>query len=200
MSNIFVAKYSEPMQASHVLDDLERGLADWADDLENTAVVRWHNGGAMLIQLRVHLLNGSGANWGRLWGSLLGVALLVPYTGELLLATQSVEDAFQDRHPDVLNRLPAHHGTHFWLDGLAIPGNFLRDMGALIRPGTSALLMFVRKGDPTILARRLREHGGTLLSLAMSQAQDAEITALLESTRQHPKPALPPARMPIAQR
>ena len=183
MSNILVAGYSEPLRASQALDDLDRGLADWADDLENAAVVRWYADGALRVQLRVDPLHSSGANWGQLWGSLLSVALLVPYTSEIFLATQTVEASFLNRHAEAPSRRTACQDAHLWLNCLAIPGNFLRDMGALIRPGTSALLMFVRVGDPVIVARRLRDHGGTLLSLAMSKTQDSEIADLLAATR-----------------
>jgi uncharacterized membrane protein len=199
MSNILVAGYSEPTRASQVLDDLDRRLAVWTDDLDNAAIVRWYDGGRLSVQLRVDLLNGSGATWGGLWGSLLGVALLVPNTGEVLLATETVEDAFLNRPAETHGRRPTYHGVYQWLDCFAIHGNFLRDLGALIRPGTSALLMYVRVGDPTIVARQLRDHGGTLLSLTMSQAQDAEITDLLEAARQRPSPVPAMAKRPIRQ-
>jgi hypothetical protein len=61
---------------------------------------------------------------------------------------------------------------HWWKNTLGISDEFIRDVGAIVQPGDSAVFMFLQ--TPTIVSvlRQLRNYGGTLLHTSLTVEQE----------------------------
>ena len=60
-----------------------------------------------------------------------------------------------------------------------ISEDFIREVGAMIKPGTSAIFAILRTYNPTIVVDKLSKYGGTLLKTSLNPEQDELIQAVL---------------------
>jgi len=185
MSELIVVGYRGPSRASQVLDALGAALPALVVDLDNAVVVRCYSSGELRIQLRVDPTSGAGIGWCSLWGSLISTALLLPLADTVVTAAQVVAEGNTTPTSDQGATPGDDLLDYWWLDTLALPATFVRDLGALIRPGTSVLLLLLRGPGQRGVADQLPGHGGTLLHLPLSQRQDDELTAILHHTERH---------------
>jgi uncharacterized membrane protein len=182
MSELIVVGYREPCRASQVLDALGTALPGLVVDLDNGVVVRCYPDGELRVQIRIDPTDSAGARWSSLWGSLISTALLQPLTDEVVRAAQVAGGG--DAAPPIDQEV-AYDGEgrdYWWLNTLALPASFVRDIGALIRPGTSVLILLLRSAGPQGVTDQLPVQGGTLLHLPLSRRQDDELTAILQHT------------------
>ena len=69
----------------------------------------------------------------------------------------------------------------WWKNEMGIPQQFIRDVGAIVRPGDSSLFILLRTPDPLAALEQLRNCGDTLLFTSLSPEQDKKLTAVLAS-------------------
>ena len=77
-------------------------------------------------------------------------------------------------HSDIrtLVRLLAERNVNWWKKTLRISNEFIRDIGAMVQPGDSAVFMFLRTPNIVSVLKQLRNYGGTLLHFSLSQEQE----------------------------
>src|ERR1044071_5375535 len=66
----------------------------------------------------------------------------------------------------------------WWKESLRISEEFVRDIGALIQPGDSAIFMLLRTPKVVSVLRQLRNYGGTLLRTSLSPEQENKVNAV----------------------
>jgi uncharacterized membrane protein len=68
--------------------------------------------------------------------------------------------------------------SKWWKESLRISEEFVRDIGALIQPGDSAIFMLLRTPKVVSVLRQLRNYGGTLLRTSLSPDQEDKVNAV----------------------
>src|SRR5262245_22789009 len=159
MRALIVVAFGDPYRASEVLNELQRRDWAWIDDLDQAVVVRWNEKDRLRVQFSVDPATREGADWAGLWGSFLSMALFIPTTDGIAEAAGTM--ALPSLGGDRLGRI-GHSPIPFrwWRESLKIPEQFLRDVGAMVQPGDSALFMLLRDPKPEVVLRQLRDYGG----------------------------------------
>ncbi|MBV9545859.1 MAG: DUF1269 domain-containing protein [Chloroflexi bacterium] len=159
MADLVVLGFPSMSAADEVipqLDSLQREqliqLADWA------RVIR-HDDGKVEVR-QAHNTTASGAAGGALWGMIIGLIFLAPFAGAL------IGGAFG-----------ALSGS---LRDYGIDDKFIKDLSNQIKPGTSALFLYVMSATPDKVADRLRQYQPTLLHTSLSHDSEERLRALIQ--------------------
>jgi uncharacterized membrane protein len=164
MSDLVVLAFDTQTGAADMLSEVDRLQKMQLLTLDDAAtVVRDPDGKPKVNQARS--LVGAGAFGGAFWGMLIGLLFFMPWLG---LAMGAITGALAGKFSDI-----------------GIDDRFIKEVGAAIKPGTSALFLMVRevKGD-----RVLEELGGkpgvTVVRTSLSrEAEDKLREALATQTR-----------------
>lgn len=182
MSELIVIGFQDTYRASEVFNELRRREWDWVVDLDQAVVVRWGEEGKLRVQLCVDPMTQEGALWARLWGSLLSLSLFIPATngmasaaGNVAVGSGTVTGEVKGAKEGAPAAMP---DGKWWKETLRISEEFVRDIGALIQPGDSAIFMLLRTPKVVTVLRQLRNYGGTLLRTSLSPEQEIEVNAV----------------------
>jgi uncharacterized membrane protein len=160
MSELIVIGYDDKFKAEEVRLALLRMQRDYLVDLEDAVVaVKDENGKVKLNQ--IHHLVGSGAVSGGFWGLLIGVLFLNPLLGAAVGATAG-----------------AAVGA---LSDVGIDDQFMKDLGATLTPGSSALFVLIRKVTPDKVIGEVKQYGGTVLRTSLTKEDEGTLQAALAS-------------------
>lgn len=171
MSAIIVVAFRDAHRAAEVLVELRRREWDWVPELDHAVVVGWNPRGSLRVQLNVDPMTRESGAWARLWGSLLNSALLVP-------TTDGMTDAAGDLAAAALLATEVTSGktkmpnANWWKKTLCVSDEFIRDVGAMVQPGDSAVFMFLQAPKMVSVLKQLRNYGGTLLHTSLSSEQE----------------------------
>jgi uncharacterized membrane protein len=121
--------------------------------MEDAVVVTRDVQGKVKLHQPVNLV-AAGAMSGTLWGSLIGLLFLNPFLGAAIGASSG-----------------ALSGA---LTDIGINDQFMKDLGATLTPGTSALFVLVRKSTPDKVLAGLQPFIGRAKVLQTSLAKDKE--------------------------
>jgi len=173
MSALIVVAFRDEHRAAEVLVELRRREWDWVADLDHAVVVGWNPRGNLRVQLDVDPATREGGGWARVWGSLLRSALFLKNTDGILDAAENLTAA-PGAHlgADSASGKGAALNANWWRKKLRIPEEFIRDIGAMIQPGDSAVFTFLQTPKIVSVLKQLRNYGGTLLHTSLSQEQE----------------------------
>ena len=68
----------------------------------------------------------------------------------------------------------------WWKDSYGIDEDFVKEVGALVLPGDSAIFALLRSADPEYVAEQFRGYGGTVLRSTLTPEQTAKVQAVLD--------------------
>lgn len=175
MSELIVVVYRDQFRAAEVLNELRRRDWDWVGDLDDAVSVSLDENGKARVQLNLDLSPSETASWIGLWSSLLRVALFVPIS--LTMATLRGKSAVAtDQAPPAVWGVP---NSSWWTADLHLSENFLRDIGALVKPETSAVFMVLHTQQVSGALQQIHNYGGMIIHTALSLEQVEKMTALL---------------------
>jgi uncharacterized membrane protein len=182
MSELIVIGFQDTYRAAEVLNELRRREWDWVVDLDEAVVVRWGEEGKLRVQICVDPTTHEGALWARLWGSLLSLGLFIPDThgvaaaaGNVAIGSGMATSVVEGAKDFASAAMP---DGKWWKESLRISEEFVRDIGALIQPGDSAIFMLLRTPKVVSVLRQLRNYGGTLLRTSLSPEQENKVNAV----------------------
>ena len=183
VSDVIVLGFEDPHRASEVLNELLRRDWDWVGDLDQAVVVSLDEQSRLRVQLRVDPRIHDGTAWARLWGSLLSLVLGVSVIDHMTDATSQAASAFGAPRSEGSAARIAVPDARWWKEELHISEEFLRDVGAMIKLGGSAVFMLLQTSGLGAVLRQLRNYGGSLLYSSLSPEQDKELKEVLVSGR-----------------
>jgi len=161
MKELVVIGYDDPFKADEVLNALNRLQKDHLIDLGDAAVVVKNK--KEKIQFKhfreLAIKSEQKGSW---WGVLLGTLFLHPGFGALL--GESVGELSSS------------------LIDFGIDDAFIKDLGATVRPDSSALFVLVRHADPDTVLEELKPFGGHVLRTSLCEADEAKLQEALEKT------------------
>ena len=163
-------------RAAQVLTELkQRGVHLF--DLDQAITVSWEDRRNFIVQQSINLSRQEGARWARLWGAFIKATLFQPFTERLSSAASKVasgENSKKNGDTTALTR-------DWWVADVGIPDNFVRDVGALVQPGESAIITLAEKFEPHLAVSVLRDCGGSLIYTSLSSEQVNKVKKELEA-------------------
>lgn len=166
MADLVVLGFKDMDTAAAVAQVAQQLQKEELLDLEDAAIVVRQPDGKVKIHQSLNLTGvgaASGAVWGGLWGLLLGLLFLNPLLG---WATGLV----------LGGGLGALTGK---LSDIGIDDDFIKQVGATLQPGTSAIFALVRKATPDRVAEALRPYNPTVIRTSLSKDNEAELVKTL---------------------
>jgi len=124
--------------------------------LSDAATVVRKADGKVKVRQAVDLV-GAGALGGAFWGMLIGLIFLVPWLG---LAIGAISGAIAGRFSDI-----------------GISDKFIKEVGATIEPGNSALFMMVQRMTEDRVLPELQKFHPTLLRTNLSSEDEEKLKA-----------------------
>ena len=160
LRHLWAVGYDDMKRASEVRDEIAR--LGWTRNsliLEDVAVAVRHPDGSFTLERESFPAASNVLGWSAV-GFLAGLVLGVPLVGAALGA--AVGGA----------------GTAGVMASAGIGGDFVREVQALMKPGTSAIFVLDSQGDMDVILRGIRGLGGTVLKTNV----DVERARLIQST------------------
>ena len=161
---LIVVGFQGRYRAAQVLTDLrQRGVKLF--DLDQAITVSWEDRGNFVVQQSINLSREEDSRWARLWGAFIKVTLFQPFTERLTSAAATMTSGtVVTTNGDCL-------GRDWWVGDVGIPENFVRDVGALVQPGESAIITLTEELEPQRAESILRDCGGSLIYTSLSGDQ-----------------------------
>jgi uncharacterized membrane protein len=162
MSNLVVIGYDDPFKAEEVRVMLRKMQKDYLIDLEDAVVAVKNEKGKVKLHQSVNL-TAAGAVGGGFWGALIGLIFLNPLLGAAVGASAgAISGALTD---------------------VGINDKFMKDLAAMMKPGTSALFVLVRKATPDKVLDEVKGSGGKVLKTSLSHDDEAKLQAALSAAQ-----------------
>ena len=161
MSNLIVIGFDNEADAFEMRAALAKLQAQYLIEMEDAVVVTRDSNGKVQLHQAVNLA-AAGAVSGGFWGMLIGMFFLNPLVG---LAIGAGSGAMSGKFAD-----------------LGINDQFMKDLGATITSGSSALFVLVRKSTPDKVLEALKPFAGKgrVLQTSLTKDKDEELRAFME--------------------
>lgn len=174
--DLIVVGFHGRYRAAQVFTELRQRGVDLFD-LDQAITVSWEDRRNFIVQQSINLSRQEGARWARLWGALIKATLFQPFTEGLSTAATKVAS----RESENRNGEQAALTRDWWVSEVGIPDDFVRDVGALVQPGESAIITLAEKFDPKLAVSVLRDSGGSLIYTSLSTEQVKKVRKELEA-------------------
>ena len=161
MSNLIVIGFNNEADAFEMRAALAKLQAQYLIEMEDAVVVTRDAKGKVQLHQAVNL-TATGAASGGFWGMLIGMLFLNPLAG---FAIGAASGALSGK-----------------LSDLGINDQFMKELGATITPGTSALFVLVRKSTPDKVLEGLKAFAGKgrVLQTSLTKDKEDELRAFVE--------------------
>jgi uncharacterized membrane protein len=166
MSDLIVIGYPDEDTAEKVWNELVRLQADYLVDLDDAAIIRRDRKGKLHVTTPAHHAVAWGSLSGLFWGTIIGLLFLFPLF-PVTAAAGGVMGAALGAAGD-----------------LGIKDEFKLRVQDLVRPGTSAILVIVRKVTPDKFLDALRPYGGTVLQTSLTRDAEQQLMKALHGDDQ----------------
>ena len=168
MHDLIVLSFRGKERASEVLTRLLQLAYDGTIDLFDGVAAYRTADGRLHIDDSIQPLRREGAGWGAVWGAWLGALIVGPFTAGLSLAAAAASTGVAAAATAAAGAaIGARDATKSKLEH-GVSEDFVRQVGAAIQPGDSAVfaILETKHGDRVI--ERFRGYGGTVLRTTLS--------------------------------
>ena len=162
MSDLVVIGLENEADAFEMRAALVRLQSQYLIEMEDVVVVTRDPQGKVQLHQALNL-TAAGALRGTLWGSLIGLLFLNPLLGAVVGGgTGALSGALTD---------------------IGINDQFMKDLGATLTPGTSALFVLVRKSTPDKVLEGLKGFSGKgrVLQTSLTRDKEEELRRFMEA-------------------
>lgn len=162
MSNLVVVAFDDELKADEAMVAAVRLQRQHQIDIEDAAIVVKTRKGKIKVRETTDITASKGAAVGSWWGLLIGVLLGGPLGGVLWGAG-----------------VGALYGK---MVDLGVDEKFMKEVGATLAPGHSAIFFLIRSVNPEAVLNELARFDGRVLRTSFPAEVEAEITSALEKT------------------
>jgi len=161
VSSLIVVGFSNETDAFDMRAALAKLQTQYLIEMEDAVVVTRDGKGKVQLHQAVNL-TAAGAVSGAFWGMLIGMIFLNPLLGA---AVGAGSGALSGKLAD-----------------LGINDKFMKDLGATLTPGSSALFVLVRKSTPDKVLEALKPFvgKGRVLQTSLTKDKEEELRAFME--------------------
>ncbi len=161
MSDLILIGYPDESTAQTVWQELVKLERDYLVDLEDAAIIRRDQKGKLHVTTPTHHAVTWGTLSGLFWGTIIGLIFLFP-----LAPLTGIAGGLM--------------GAALGAGGdLAIKDEFKQRVQDLVQPGTSAIMVIVRKATPDRFLEALRPYGGTVLRTSLTHDAEQQLMKAL---------------------
>src|ERR1700679_965471 len=161
MSDLIVIGYPDESTAQNVWDELVKLQQDYLVDLEDAAILRRDRNGKLHVSTPAHHAVAWGAFSGLFWGVLIGLLFLFPLAPLVGVAG------------GIMGAALGAAGN------IGLKDDFKQRVQDMVQPGTSAILVLVRKVTPDKFVEALRPCGGSVLRASLPHDAEQELMKAL---------------------
>jgi len=159
MSELVAIGFDNEHRAFEMRAELAKLQKEYLIDMEDVVVVTKDDKGKVKLHQAVNL-TAAGAAGGAFWGMLIGMIFLNPLLGAALGAGAG---ALSGKLRDI-----------------GIDDNFMKELGATFKPGSSALFVLFRKVTPDKVLDQLKGFKGKILKTSLTADKEEELRKVLE--------------------
>ncbi|MEU6854529.1 DUF1269 domain-containing protein [Actinacidiphila alni] len=163
MSELIVIGYDDHAVAENAYSAVQTLQNDYVVNLTGLAIVSVDEDGKTHVDTPSKIVGVSAAS-GALWGMVFGILFLVPGLGLLMGAAMG--------------------GLLGKLGKTGIDDQFRGQVQALLKPGTTAVVIMATKITEDKFADAMRPYGGTLLKTSLSDEDEQELSEHLAGAEQ----------------
>lgn len=154
MSDLIVLAFKTETGAEEMRDALIRIQKEQHIELDDAAVVVHKHDSKPRVKQATNLV-GAGALGGAFWGMLIGILFFAPWVGMAIgAATGALAGKFTD---------------------IGVDDDFIKEVGAAIGPGHSALFLMVSGIQMDKLELELKNFGATIIQTSLSDEDEANL-------------------------
>ena len=154
MSDLIVLAFDNEKGAFQMRDKLFQLQKQHLIQLADAAVVVRKPDGKVKVKQAVSLV-GAGALGGAFWGMLIGIIFWMPWLGMAIgAATGALSGKFSD---------------------IGVDDSFIKEVGATIEPGNSALFLLVVSATEDKVLDELKDYNATVLKTSLSNEGEAKL-------------------------
>ena len=161
MSDLIVIGYPDEATAEKVWDELVKLQEDFLVDLEDAAIIRRDQKGRLHVTTPAHHAVTWGTLSGLFWGVLIGLIFLWPIAPVIGVAG------------GIMGAALGAAGD------LGIKDEFRQRVHDMLQPGTSAIMVIVRKVTPDKFIETLKPYGGTVLKTSLPYDAEQQLMKAL---------------------
>ena len=180
VSELIVFSFTDRYRSPEVLNELRRRSGPEAKDVENAVAIMMDKDADASVYLNVNLSKREPVGWAKVWGALFKSALFVPLTDGMVAAVDRVTCPSVDAGCSPTNPGEDRNEINWWGDVFSTSGNFRRDVAALVRANSSAIILLLRNIKASDALIHLRNYGNTIIHTSLSEEQDRKLDELLE--------------------
>jgi uncharacterized membrane protein len=162
MSDLIVIGYEDKFKAEEVRTQLLKLQKEYLIDLEDAVVAVKDDSGKVKLHQTFNL-TAAGALSGGFWGTLIGLIFLNPLIG---LAAGAGAGALSGALADV-----------------GINDDFMKDLAATFKNGSSLLFVLVRKSTPDKVLAEVQGSGGKVIKTSLTHEQEQKLQAALDASK-----------------
>ncbi|MBD0736007.1 DUF1269 domain-containing protein [Streptomyces sp. CBMA29] len=163
MSELIVIGYQDPTVAKDAYTAVQNLQNDYVVNLTGLAIVSVDEEGKTHVDTPSKIVGVSAAS-GALWGMVFGILFLVPGLGLLMGAAMG--------------------GLLGKLGKSGVDDQFRGQVQALLKPGTTAVVIMASKITEDKFADAMQTYGGTLLKTSLSDEDEEELSEHLAGAQQ----------------
>jgi uncharacterized membrane protein len=156
MSELIVFGFKTETGAEEMRDALGPLQKQQLITLDDAAVVVRKQDGKVKVKQAVSLV-GEGALGGAFWGMLIGLLFFMPWMG---LAVGAISGALAGKFSDI-----------------GVDDSFIKEVGAAIEPGNSALFLLVREATPDKVLDELTNFEAEVIRTSLTKEKEAALKA-----------------------
>ena len=162
MSDLIVIVYEDQFKAEEVRTQLLKLQKEYLIDLEDAVVAVKDDSGKVKLH-QIFNVTAAGAVSGGFWGTLIGLIFLNPLIG---LAAGAGVGALSGALTDV-----------------GINDDFMKDLAATFKNGSSLLFVLVRKSTPDKVLAEIQGSGGKVIKTSLTHEQEQKLQAALDASK-----------------
>ena len=175
MRNLIVVGFRGRHRAAEVLAELLDMSHDWVLDVDDAVAAYRTNDGRLRIDRTVEMTPKQEGTAGGLLGALLAGLVVAPFTAGASAAAAAAAISGSALAGAALGGAAGAADAQEWKKRYGITDEYVKQVGAMIPPGDSAVFALITADDPRGIAERFPGYGGTLLETNLPPVTAARV-------------------------
>ncbi|MGH7521909.1 MAG: DUF1269 domain-containing protein [Gemmatimonadales bacterium] len=181
MRDLIAVGFAGKHRAAEVLGQLEALNWEGKVDLADAVTIYRTESGKLRVDESVQPTTKQGAAIGGLLGAMLGGILAAPFTAGVSAATAAAAVGVGAAGFGGAGAVIGAADADEWKAVYGVPEDYVKQVGGMVQPGTSAVLALVAVNDPYGVAEKFRGYGGTVLKTTLTPGRAAKVQETLKA-------------------